>query len=122
VSEDDKKVLNIRVKGEDPFEAAAAVYSNFLAVSRVGTDVQLEFIFLDLNLLAVALEKLKQTANPEVPELKGKTVAKIVMPGATLLQLRQHFENIFNLLESEVSPKRAERAQEVKNDRRTKIG
>jgi hypothetical protein len=117
VSADEQKILNLRVKGEDPVQAVSALYSNFLAVSRVGTDVQFEFIFLDLNLVATILEQLKKIENPNVPELQGKTVAKIVMPAATFLQLREHFENLFRALE-EVVPRMAE----AQHDRGSKVG
>jgi hypothetical protein len=117
VSAEEQKILNFRVKGEDPVQAVSALYSNFLAVSRVGTDVQFEFIFLDLNLVAGILEQLKKAGKPDVPELQGKTVAKVVMPAATLIQLRDHFENLFRALE-EVVPK----IPEAQHDRGSKVG
>ena len=112
MSTDDQKILNFRVKGEDPVHAVPALYTNFLAVSRVGTDVQFEFIFLDLNLVAGMLEQLKNAEKPGVPDLQGKTVAKLVMPAANFIQLREHFDNLFRALE-EVVPK----MQEAQHDR-----
>jgi len=99
VSEKEQRRLNIKVRGEEPVDAVAALYSNFLAVSRVGTDVQFEFVFLDLNKVALTMEHLKRTEQTEAPELQGKTVAKVVMPAATVLQLKEHFETIFRALE-----------------------
>lgn len=122
VSAEEKKTLNVRVKGEDPVQAVSALYSNFLAVSRVGTDVQFEFIFLDLNVMAGMLEELKKAEKPSVPDLTGKTVAKIVMPGLSVKQLRQHFENVFDSLEAELAQKNAKPTSEGKDDRRTKSG
>jgi hypothetical protein len=117
VSAEEQKILNFRVRGEDPVQAVSALYSNFLAISRVGTDVQFEFIFLDLNLVAGILEQLKKAEKPSVPELQGKTVAKVVMPAATFFQLREHFENIFRALE-EVVPK----MPEAQDDRSSNVG
>lgn len=108
----EQKVVNFRVSGQNPIEAVPALYSNFLAVSQVGTDVQFEFIFLDLNLVAGMLKQLKDLQNPDVPELQGKTVSKLVMPAANFLQLREHFENLFRALEGIVP-----RAAEATNDR-----
>src|SRR5579859_4050925 len=34
---EEKKLLNFKVRGEPPVQAGPALYSNFLAVSRVGT-------------------------------------------------------------------------------------
>ena len=117
MSTEEQKILNFRVRGEDAVQAVSALYSNFLAVSRVGTDVQFEFIFLDLNLIAGVLEQLKRAEKPSIPELQGKTVAKIVMPAATLIQLREHFENLFRALE-EALPK----VPEAQHDRGSKVG
>jgi len=116
VSVNEQKILNLRVTGQTPVEAVPALYSNFLGVSQVGTEVQFEFIFLDLNLVAGVLKELKQVENPTVPELQGKTVAKLVMPAANFVQLREHFENLFKTLEG-IVPKTAE----AKNDRASNI-
>jgi hypothetical protein len=116
VSVSEQKILNFRVTGQSPVDAVSALYSNFLAVSQVGTDVQFEFIFLDLNLVAGVLKQLKEVENPTVPELQGKTVSKIVMPAANFLQLREHFENLFRALEG-IVPK----AAEAKNDRASNV-
>jgi len=116
VSVSEQKILNFRVSGQAPVEAVPALYSNFLAVSHVGTDVQFEFIFLDLNLVAGTLKQLKEVENPSVPELQGKTVSKLVMPAANFIQLREHFENLFKTLEG-IVPKTAE----AKNDRASNI-
>lgn len=117
MSPDEQKILNFRVRGEDPIHSVAALYSNFLAVSRVGVDVQFEFIFLDLNLIAGVLEQMKGLEKPGIPDLQGKTVSKVVMPAATFFQLREHFENLFRALE-EVVPK----MPEAQNDRTSKLG
>jgi hypothetical protein len=115
VSEDKQKLLNFRVKGEAPLNAVAALYSNFLAVSRVGTDVQFEFVFLDLNYMAVMLEQLKAADNVTVvPEVEGKTVAKLVMPAATFMQVHEQLEAIFAGLKAEL-PAMPEAANEQRS-------
>ncbi len=114
VSEDKKKLLNFRVKGEPPNQAVPALYSNFLGVSRVGTDVQFEFVFLDLNFMAAMLEQLKAADVTTVPEVEGKTVAKLVMPAATFIQVHQQLETIFAALKAEL-PAVPEVANEQRN-------
>lgn len=102
MSEEKQKLLNFKVKGEPPNQAGPALYSNFLAVSRVGTDVEFEFVFLDLNFMAVMLEQLKAADVTVVPEVEGKTVAKLVMPAATFVQVHQQLETIFAALKAEL--------------------
>jgi hypothetical protein len=114
VSEETKKLLNFTVKGEPPIKAGPALYSNFLAVSRVGTDVQFEFVFLDLNYMAVMIEKSKAEDVTVVPEVEGKTVAKLVMPAATFMQVRQQLETIFAALKAEL-PAAPEGTNEQRN-------
>lgn len=110
----DQKVQNFRVKGEPPVQAVPALFSNFLAVSRVGTEVQFEFVFLDLNYMAVILEQLKAADVTVTPEVEGKTVAKVVMPAATFVQLYGQFEKIFAALKAELPV-----VPEVPNEQRT---
>ena len=102
MSPEKQKILNFKIRGEEPLQAAPALYSNFLAISRVANDVQFEFVFLDLNQVAVMLEQMKGIENPPIPELQGKTVAKLVMPAANVLQLRDQFEKICNAIEENI--------------------
>lgn len=113
----ESKIVNFKVKGELAGRTAA-LYSNFLAVSQVGNEVQFEFIFLDLNMVAGFIEQFKAGKLTEAPEVEGKTVAKLVMPAGTFLQLREQFEKIFATLQS-ITPLNA---QEVKNERRSSGG
>ena len=97
-----EKILNFKIRGEEPVQAEPALYSNFLAISRVANDVQFEFVFLDLNQVAALMDQLKSVENPPVPELQGKTVAKVVMPAAHVLQLREQFGKICDAIEENV--------------------
>lgn len=76
-----------------------ALFSNFLAISRVGTEVQFEFVFLDLNHLAVELEKAKVEKADTPLTMMGKTVAKVVMPAASFIQLKEHINVLFKAIE-----------------------
>jgi hypothetical protein len=98
----EQKAVNFKVKGEPPVQAVPALYSNFLAVSRVGTDVQFEFVFLDLNYMAMMLEQFKTADVTVAPEVEGKTVAKVVMPAVAFMQLHEQFEKIFAALKTEL--------------------
>jgi hypothetical protein len=95
----DQKTLNFRVKGQDPLKAGPPLYGNFLACSQVGTDVEFEFIFLDLNQVAHLIQELKASEVTFVPEVEGKTVVKVVMPAASFVQLREQFDKIFAALQ-----------------------
>ena len=107
------KVINFSVQGQPPLEAAAALFSNFLAVSRLGTEIQFEFVFLDLNQMALAVEQFKAAGITASPVVQGKTVAKLVMPAAAFAQLKEQFEKIFEAIEQLVP-----NAPEEQNDRR----
>jgi hypothetical protein len=116
----EQKILNFKVKGEPPVQAVPPLYSNFLAVSQVATEVQFEFIFLDLNQVAVMIEQLKSSDVTVVPEVDGKTVVKVVMPAASFVQLREQFEKVFAALKGMLPA-----VPEVKDEQRsssTKVG
>ena len=101
----EKSIVNFQVKGEGPAGTAPALFSNFVAVSQVGTEVQFEFVFLDLNLLASMLEKSRTAgATSTPPTVEGKTIAKVVMPAAVFAQLKEHFDRIYNSLAQEGIP------------------
>jgi hypothetical protein len=97
----EKTILNFQVKGEVPRTAVPALFSNFLAVSQVGTEVQFEFVFLDLNVLATTIEQMKAAGATVPPIVEGKTAAKVVMPAAVFVQMKEHFDRIFNALAQE---------------------
>jgi len=100
----DKRTMQFRVLGEDPQRAAAPLFSNFLAVSHLGREVQLEFIFLDIAQVAQHFEDAKtQEPGREPPAFQGKTVAKVVIPSWAFLQLKDHMTGIFQKLELEES-------------------
>ena len=99
---EEKKITQWQISGEDPLDAIAPTYSNFVGISRVGTDVQFEFIFLDLNQLAQILEQSKTAESSQRQVLTGKTVAKIVMPGINFVQVKGQIEKIMKALDAEV--------------------
>jgi hypothetical protein len=120
----DKTVVNFKVTGEGPTGQAQALFSNFLAVSQVGTEVQFEFVFLDLNLLAEMISQQKSAPTGltvSTPSVSGKTVAKVVMPAEVFAQMKEHFDRIYNALTQEGIPARA---SEGKKDERhsTSVG
>jgi hypothetical protein len=114
----EKAILNFQVTGDAPRAAGPALFSNFLAVSQVGTEVQFEFVFLDLNLLAGMIAQQKAAGATPVPTVEGKTVAKVIMPAAVFVQLKEHFDKIFAALAQEGI---AAKAVEAKNDRASNI-
>lgn len=102
----EKTVVNFEVKGEGPGGPVPALFSNFLAVSQVGTEVQFEFVYLDLNLLAQMIEAVKAVGAVATarPTIDGKTVAKVVMPAAVFAQVKEQFDKIYNALAQQGIP------------------
>jgi hypothetical protein len=96
------KAMTVHVSGQPPLESSPALFSNFLGVSRLGTDVQFEFIFVDINQLAKMVQEANGMGNsPEAP-IVGQTVAKIVMPAQSFVQLQQYFESLFKDIKAEL--------------------
>ena len=94
----------LQVKGEEPLNAPPALFGNFLSVARVGTDVQFEFVFVDLNVLAQLIQGAPPTASPTIgAPVTGQTVAKVIMPAASFVQLKAHLEQIFSDIEKEMA-------------------
>lgn len=95
------------VAGEQPLQAMAPTFSNFVGVSHVGSEVQFEFIFLDINVVAKHLIQKESEQEATLPaeksaptHVQGKTVAKIIMPVSSFVQLKGHFEKLFEKLET----------------------
>jgi len=100
---EERRITQLQISGDDPLHTAVIpTYSNFVGISRVGTDVQFEFLFLDLNQLAQILEHSKTAEITERQILVGKTVAKIVMPGVNFVQVKEQIEKIMKALEEEL--------------------
>lgn len=100
----EKSEFQFRVVGQDPVDAQAPLFSNFVAVSHVGREVQIEFIFVDLNLVAGQIQRQKSAPpNAEPALFNGKTVAKVVVPAWAFLQLKDHLTGVFEKLEVEVN-------------------
>lgn len=111
----EKTILNFQVKGEGQGSTTPALFSNFLAVSQVGTEVQFEFVFLDLNVLASMIEQLKAGGATTTPTVDGKTVAKVVMPAAVFVQMKEHFDKIFAALGQEGILPKVEKKDELRS-------
>ncbi len=100
-AEELKGPVMIKVQGESPMDAPAALYSNFLGIARVATDVQFEFVFLDLNQLAQMIQ-IGQEASTTTPVI-GQTVAKIIMPAAAFVQLKDHITQVMSDIEKNLA-------------------
>lgn len=106
------KTGTLTVSGEDPRVSAAPVFANFVAVSQVGTEVQVEFIFLDLAQLAQKFERVKAGQEQPDTEIQGKTVGKMIVPVSSFLQLKEHLLSLFQKLEVQDEPRRQETSTE----------
>lgn len=104
----DTNVTLFQVRGDAPSEAAPALFCNFLAISRVATEVQFEFIFLDLNQVATTLNQLKGVEATSAPVIQGRTVVKVVMPAVSFMQLEEQFATILNALKEMMEKKEAD--------------
>ena len=94
--------LMLQVKGENSLDAVPPLFSNFLGVSRAGSDVQFEFIYLDINLIATMLQPGNIPKDGVSPVLEGRTVAKVVMPAASVLQLKDHLVGLLQGIEKDI--------------------
>lgn len=92
-----ERLVKFAVTGEHPLNAPPPQFANFVAISHAGTEVQLEFIFLDINQIATMLVDPKKQEKPT--QLQGQTVAKVVVPVANFLQLKDHLTTMFARLE-----------------------
>jgi len=106
------KTGTLTVSGDDPRHAGSPLFANFVAISHVGTEVQFEFIFLDLNQLALRIEKVKAEQEDADGEFQGKTVGKVIMPVSAFLQLKEHLLSIFSRLEALNEPQREKTSPE----------
>jgi hypothetical protein len=77
-------------------------FANFMQVSRVATEVQLEFLFVDVGQLALTLQKAKECPTEEPQKMLGLSVAKVVMPALNFVQQREHINQIFDAIEKEL--------------------
>lgn len=113
--EQKREQVMIKVQGEPPMDAPPALYSNFLGIARVAMDVQFEFVFLDLNQVAQILQsgKVSEAAAP----VTGQTVAKIIMPAAAFIQLKDHIIRLMSDIEKNMAPPEENRNART-NDRR----
>jgi hypothetical protein len=99
------KQMLVQVTGQPPLEAGPALFGNFLGISRVGGNIQFEFIYLDLNTLALMMQNTV-ASNPTatvVPALTGMTVSKIVMPAEAFVQTEEHFKKMFAEVRAELN-------------------
>ena len=106
----EKQQILLNVRGQDPLVANPPLFSNFVQISRLGTDVQFEFIFLDLNQMAQLADKMKKEGVQGPQEVVGVTAAKVVVNGLAFIQVRDHLNTIFDALAKELN------LPEVKNE------
>jgi len=94
--------VTFRVVGEDPLLAQSPLFGNFVAISHAGNEVQFEFIYLDINELAKRFGQPEEDDRPDLNpeqtmnvELRGKTVAKVILPVSSFVQLEEHLKGLF---------------------------
>jgi hypothetical protein len=95
--------VQFKVNFEDPKAGPVPLFSNHVGISRAGTEVQFEFVFLDINLVANILQTYKAGTSTTAPlEVTGRTVAKVVMPMHVFLQLGGHLQTMVKQIEQEL--------------------
>ena len=92
----------LEVRGDERLPPLPAVFSNFVQVARVATEIQFDFLFVDLNSVASTIEKAKQSPQQESAQLYGTPIAKVVVPALSLMQIREHMNHIFDAIEKEL--------------------
>jgi len=98
----ENRQVTFKVAFDDPRDGAVPLFSNHVGISRAGTEVQFEFVFLDINAVAEILKGQKERSDNSPVEIKGKSVAKIVMPLHVFLQLKGHLQTMFGQIEQEL--------------------
>jgi hypothetical protein len=108
VSDTSRPRIELRVFTEDPTKSSVpTLFSNYVAISRAGTEVQFEFVALDINVLAAKMQAQAAEA-PGPVEVTGKTMAKIVLPLHAFMQLEQHLQTIFSAVKQEFAFEKVE--------------
>ena len=98
----EERLVTLTLKKDEQSASTPALFSNFLQVSRAATEVQLEFIFVDVNEVAVTLQKAKESKGSQEYSVHGRTVAKLVVPALSFLQVKDHINEIFGAIEREL--------------------
>ena len=94
--------LELKVNFEDPVSLSVpTLFSNHVAISRAGTEVQFEFVAVDLNVLATKVQRHANEGEEGPIEITGKTMAKIVVPLHVFLQLESHVLGMFQAIHKE---------------------
>jgi hypothetical protein len=93
--------VEFKVSAEDP-QSVVPLFSNFVAISRAGTEVQFDFIALDINELALKIAA-QGAGQQELPEIKGKMVSRVVVPLHVFMQLEQHIQSMFSTVKQELA-------------------
>jgi hypothetical protein len=96
------KTVLLSVKKSEDSQAMPAAFSNFLQVSRVATEVQFEFVFVDVSELAQTLQKAKDQTPERDVTVQGRTVAKVILPALNFMQVKDHINAIFAAIEKEL--------------------
>jgi hypothetical protein len=94
---------NITVTADENRNSVAPLFANFLMVSSVGSDVQFEFLFVDLADLAGHIDKAKHGGGAKDFSCVGKTVSKTIVPAASFVQLKTHLAQMFERLEAQLN-------------------
>lgn len=89
----------LEVKSDERFTPLTPVFSNFVQISRVATDVQFEFLFVDINTVATSLQKAGESSEGEPIRVQGMPVAKLVMPALSFIQVKDHLNHLFEDIE-----------------------
>jgi len=92
---------NVTVTADENRLSVVPAFANFLQVSSVGNDVQLEFMFVDLSDLAGQIDKAKKEEGSKDFSCSARTVSKMIMPAASFVQLKDHLAHMFENLEAQ---------------------
>jgi len=96
------QLLGLKVITEDPTKSSVpTLFSNHVAIARAGTEVQFEFVAMDINVLAIKMAEYQSDDVSGPIEIAGKTVAKIVVPLYVFMQLEQHLQTIFSAVKQD---------------------
>lgn len=98
----DPRKITLEVNSDERLAPLRPSFSNFVQISRVATEVQFEFLFVDINHVALSIEKARSSSEKEPVRLSGVPIAKVVVPALNLIQLREHINQMFDAIEREL--------------------
>lgn len=94
----DPRTLQVRVAPAPGGPLPTAEAANWFAFSHVAGEIQLFVGYLDLNMMADVINRLKGGTSEEIPDVNPEITRRIMLSPRAFLLLRSQVEQIFQKL------------------------